>query len=1657
MRYDKQQLPLPSEIRSAMSLIDLLGAGHDLTNELQRRGPYVTASVKETKDMLCGQDKGYLNEVQLAEALLFMVLTPDHDQYQPTTFITAMQELLPKSIDWEQVVHGFDRNGLSVSQSQFLTLYNTLLPFARGDPQFDIQALWGGRWEHPATQLSFVIAFTSLSPSQLDASTIPGLRQSYDPNDCIDGPKEVAKSISEACRNTMISEEAVVAIFDLVFDPAAPAEEQDRRAANDIVAANMGFFLCTAAGMPKPWTDLQTAIITQMLRPFLLSNREHYKFVLHLLWKQDKNWVFKRLNEAFGEDPIKLPILLGHAQEHGWLSDLYTVINGFGMDFAALAHREGILNIDDWAQEKLLNLPAAFADSLCMFLGIKTQDEMRTVRGEQEAPRTVRLAMKTVFAMLEYLEELLKDRPEELIPIERQCIQAFPRLINYGEGFDSLIEASGEERNSLAESTDAEMQDLYKRMYSAELKVEEIIEILQECKISPEPERQDLFACMVHGLFDEYVCFNEYPLPPLATTAVLFGGIIKHGLISNITLRVGLDMVLEAVRDYDQQTSMYKFGLQALLHFCNRLEEWPEYSRKLIQVPGLLGTKAYTRAQEALRENADQASYSIDGHGVNGIVGGMALTNGDIDSLLSSDTRYPKFRHINSDPVSSQDLYEDPDEEVHDKVLFVLNNVSEQNINEKLKQLTDTLEDKHYQWFANYLVEQRAKLQPNYQQLYLDLLELIGSKTLWSEVLHETYASIQRVMNAEKTMNKDSGMERKHVEYLAIWLGLLTVARDMPVKHKNISFKDLLFEGYETQRLLIVVPLVCHILRQGVKSVVFKPPNPWLMDIVRLLVELYHVPEMKINQKFAIEVLCNEFGMRNEKHGEITVFYHVNGDVLQPSQEIQSRQQLLEETLSGPMISDGMDGFDDLTIGNLNRGVHNARFSPAAIAATLPDLEPLLSFPPLSASIANQGRLRQIVQQAVHRAIMEIISPVVERSVTIATIATRDLIHKDFALEPDEDRVRRASQRMARALSGSLALVTCKEPLRMSMTNYIRMAQTDLPEQAFAEGAILMCVNDNLDTACSIVEKQAEERSMPEMEINIEKEIAKRRQYRLDYPNDSYRDPSYSHWSGYIPEPFKQGPGGLNQEQLDIYFQFARQSRGPNSHVQTSSTDSGRQIPDVLQDGFPAIPNLPTPAEPPAVPHQPIQQHQQQGRVIPPLATSTRPQGQMNGYMDSGTVQDHIQELMVELSRVSKDAPEKRLNDLPRESPVLEIIAQIQHLIVSISPNHDPVTMITASAVCSALYSNTTHTLEIEALVQLLAKLCQISPTTAKEVVLLFRKEDDEKLLNVPATISLLETGLMEFSHVDTALAKAIQQRKHVAINCLSSIMSALLLTNEPLALRADFANSLGAMGQWLSQQPDLDVAKDLQSQLKAAGVPEGTNDNPDDRSLIRQHQMQYVFSEWIQLCSHPDPIDGMFVAFISQLHQRQLLNSQEDMVLFLRLCIATSVEMFEQEDINPTADINEAYFHADALARLIVLLVRTQGEGDGAVKGNKSAYMNSILSLVALVLNNHHVMRGEQFNQRVFFRILSSILCDWYDTGREGNLQDREMILVFAENFLLLEPHYFPAFTYGWLSLVSHRIFMPAVLKLADDEVSTSVSSCGISIYLYPGLRAIR
>jgi CCR4-NOT transcription complex subunit 1 len=1629
------QQEIPAEVDSALQLLWISSDCQNVIRRLYHNGPKSTSSNESAEDLLMSVGIDKITEPEISNALLYMAFTSEFYQHIAGNFIAALKsKSRGKRFNWQSVVEGFDQAGIRVTTEHLLYLYRSLLPLAREDQTLDLQRLWGDKWNHPETQLSFLKAFLFCPTDSFPFWETPQFRSAYS-LELFDGAsEEVLSRARDGLRNQYSSLAAVTAIFDLTL---VPDEVSINLADRDeiighFIHTHLAVFVVSALSIPQPWTHNQNLFLFKCFRVFIMKQNPDFAFALEGAWRRSPDWVFQQLHQLFIVDPMTTDAIFDLAQEFGWMDHLLKFLVPLSLDLACKLNREGELDIEQWVKDKGEGQPAEqVAATLKRFLQIKAEDETRVQRRDQPGPTSVTMAVKTVHALLQALEDFVSD-PEILTPIQQKCVATYPRLINYGEGFDEIIDKNGENGNGLSEEIDKQMQELLGKMYREELSFREVLELMRRYKTSQNPAEQDLFTCIVHGLFDEYNCYHEYPPEALMKTAVMFGGIINFRLISGIPLKVGLGLILDAVRSSQADEPMYKFGVEALEQLTGRLPEWAGVCNILVQIPTLRGTSVYQKAEEVLRDQGHDFDPESDLNGVNGMPDALALTNGNLDDLLAPGTSAHNFRALHVDPPATR--YIEPEEEAQETISFVLNNISPNNLESKLKDVEDTLKEEYYQWFARQLVDHRAKTQPNYHHLYLQIVDKLKNRPLMAEVLRTTYACAIKLLNAESTMT--SSPERTHLKNIGSWLGSLTIAKDKPIKHRNIYFKDLLLEAFDTQRLVVAIPFTCKVLTQGAKSTVFKPPNPWLMDIIALLMELYHFADLKLNLKFEIEVLCKELKMDPKS--------------LEPSTLVRDRPlQIEEEMATAPSLTDGLDVFEDLSLAGINRAVRNERLSPTAIMSGLPQLENRIKYPPSQ----EPELVRTIVNEAFTQAVEEIIAPVVERSITIASISTAQLIQKDFACEVDDDKIRGAARQMVKALSGSLALVTCKEPLRMSISNYIRRPRADVSDQGLSEGLTIMCVNDNLDMACAFVEQAAEERSVAEIDRFLEADLEERRRHKATRPNEPFVARHLSRWSMFIPEPYRLGAQGLNEAQLAVYESFGRQPRGGvANHMQTNSADStGRQLPDVLQEPFTTMPNLSTPAEQPAVPH--TSQVAVETRMHPPSLQTTGSQPHVNGFTDAVSPQEKIQTLFEEIQSAARSDSAETVKDLSPESSLLSNFQQIlQVLTTSARPSGEILARFVAEKICTSLYSDAESKLEIEMMALMLAKICQLSDLVSRDVFRFMTNQEETHITNVPVTVALIKAGLMELSRIDTILTKAISQNSEHALNLLSELLDQLLFTTEPVALRADFSGSLEAMNQWLAEDLNLTVASEINKKLRETGIPETIQGAMSNEATVKQDQLEYIFSEWVRVYQNSGASDRTYAAFLKDMHQKQVINNQGDSAAFFRFCIDICVATFEQEALSPTGSLSDAYLHTDALAKLIILLVKLQGEANGAVKIKKGAYLNSILSVVVLVQNHHQVMRGDRFNQRVFFRFYSSLLCEYSLNSLHATTEHKDMMLVLADIFLALQPAHFPGFVYAWMNLVAHRVFMPGLLSMPDEAGSDTYCKITQTMLQYTG-----
>ncbi|RUS35473.1 CCR4-Not complex component, Not1-domain-containing protein [Jimgerdemannia flammicorona] len=1349
---------------------------------------------------------------------------------------------------------------------------------------------------------------------------------------------------------------------------------------------------------------LHQEFITRLLTIFL-NGHSGSSLVFTRLWQLNPNLLVSGFLDLYNKDATSLSRILDVAQDLKILTAILQVKPfPFAIDLAALASRREYLNLEKWLQDNIAEHKDVFIRSCLDFLSQKIASDV-TRQDTNAIPQSVPLSVEVMAIFLRVLLEssMSPENAELLKEVHSTCLQSYPKLMNVRSGGDS--NSTGGEV-SFSEDVEEEANSYYEQIYRGDMSIEHMIDLLQRFKNSNVPREQDVFACMIHNLFDEYRFFPKYPEKELAITGVLFGSLIQYQLVSYIPLGIALRYVLDALRQ-PAGSKMFGFGVQALLQFQSRLPEWPQYCSHLLQIPQL---------QQAHPEIVRYIQSTLQGNGGQSPdpsappVADSLSPKVEVPEEAPVKETKPVFTALNVDTLlanADQVNFEIPNESVQDKILFIINNVAQANLEAKTAELRDILGETAYQWFSHYLVVKRASIEPNYHQLYLLLLEALESQQLYRHVLHETYTNIKILLNGEKTVQSSS--ERALLKNLGSWLGGMTVARNKPIKHKNIAFKELLIEGYDNNRLIVVIPFVCKVLEQCSKSKVFKPPNPWLMAILRLLVELYLYADLKLNLKFEIEVLCKSLSLELNEIEPTTILKN-----RPPKELVAETSALIPDTI--PRVGEGgyapsaraAAGSAFLQGPQENHFATSPSLPEETMTINLPNLAAYLIFNPNLTLFATQPALRRLVSIAVDKAIREIIGPVVERSVTIAGLSTRDMIIKDFAMEPDENKMRKAAHLMVQNLAGSLAMVTCKEPLRLSMVTHMRnlFLQNGFTEQTLPEQAIMIVVNENSELACSIIEKAAMEKALPEIDEALASGFNNRKKHR-ERTNQPFYDMSVFSASRYpssLPEPLRLKPNGLQMQQLRVYEDFAR------SRMQNQLTTYG--------------------AEPDRVPRatRPEVYHPSYG-----YAADVSYEGGAQAQAGAHQILEKFAQFIAELDKQISQTSAGSFNVLPQNHDIRLLVRQIP-VLASQSFNRVETAMTLAQKVVQLLYKSESN-LARETYVALLERLCETSNNVAKEVTTWLVYADDERKYNVPVTVALIRSGLISLVDQDMQLAKLIENGRPTVIDFTTKLVRTCVLEEPSCATRQEFINSLEALNRLAQRAKAPESVLMLLDDIRRGAQKSARDATRDDENAGLREQLQYLFTEWVRLYQYPSSNEKAYLSFLNQLAQQGVFKGDDISSMFFRICTETCVDHFLKNKPSPGTAPTASYQPIDAFSKLVVLLVKIQT--DPTNTNNNAAKINQlskILSIIVLVLAQQHEQRRHQFNQKPFLRLFSSLLNDFNSYEHHFQSIYFQILSALGHTFHTLQPLYFPGFTFAWLQLISHRLFMPKLL-LADHQ----------------------
>ncbi|CAN7061516.1 unnamed protein product [Brassica rapa subsp. trilocularis] len=207
------------------------------------------------------------------------------------------------------------------------------------------------------------------------------------------------------------------------------------------------------------------------------------------------------------------------------------------------------------------------------------------------------------------------------------------------------------------------------------------------------------------------------------------------------------------------------------------------------------------------------------------------------------------------------------------------------------------------------------------------------------------------------------------------------------------------------------------------------------------------------------------------------------------------------------------------------------------LSAALPNIENHVVINQKLSGFATHFPFQRVVTLAMDRAIKEIVSGIVRRSVCIACQTTKELVLKDYALGPDEARIYSAAHLMVASLAGTIVFIlSCfflmhslvYAPLRTSISRYLRHFLQDLNIKSEAlEQIVQLVTNDNLDLGCAAIEQAATEKAVQAIDADIAHQLLLRR----DGAGSSLSQNSIS----FIPESLRPKLGQLSLSQQRVY------------------------------------------------------------------------------------------------------------------------------------------------------------------------------------------------------------------------------------------------------------------------------------------------------------------------------------------------------------------------------------------------------------------------------------------------------------------------------------------------------------------------------------------
>lgn len=1121
--------------------------------------------------------------------------------------------------------------------------------------------------------------------------------------------------------------------------------------------------------------------------------------------------------------------------------------------------------------------------------------------------------------------------------------------------------------------TEKKANQLLENVYFSYITIEEFTEQMIQLKNSTSNRDQEILSCIIINIIDEFRFYQNFPEKELFITSDIFGMLIKHRIIEGKALIIFLKAISDSL---EKDGRMFKFGYKALMHFINdmTLNISADFYKLLFANEKLRETyyKVLYELQNQLKKT-DKLQYVPDEH--------LVIINKKMEAFL-----LPKIKEeqklkkslkekltYESTKFTEKNLMEyltnlfiekdkkiDLDDKSKERCIFWLNSLEDtKKLDEKLVEFEALIDTPlKMKWFSLYIVYKRVPSEPAVQNVYRKLIYRSRVDKLYKQVYKITMKMINQVIDFVISKENLLPEERNISRFCGKWVGFITLVCNRPILLKDLNIKARIIESIDKRSVTNIIPVVCSLLSMIEKSTLFNFKIPFINALFDLLREVLSIPWISHTTKIFIEVLFNEMKMTDDK---IYSFNYLQNRTNSEVGTAGGKNQFLINVLPNRVKID-LTGISELELKN-NLHVD----------------------------------LKQIVAMAIDLSIKDIIKPVLDRSVKNTLETTRELALKDFCTEADEKKLLIGAEAMITNLTWNLALVTCREPLRVQITDHLENLlgiQTDLDEST-KKMLRERLSNQNLELACSIVKKIVIDNALEEINKDklIQEEVDMRKQAKVS--GKKFVHENFIWLSKELPSDLKPVENSGLLESIEIYNRIPTQTN--NTFLDNTE------------------------------PNQSMWSYQ------PKEIVETKP-------AEDSKITELIANLENEIENPNNEEKLRAIHSIYSSlSKILQTTKNIESQIFEF-----------AKGVLDKLFFGQHSIEKIKYYTDILIIYSNCNTKLPQYITRHLFSLEDQKCFKAYLLSVFLRRNLIHLKDFDTFMADSLRNKNLYALNCIIQVLKNLVIEEKIFSIHSfpKILLEITTLGK-----TDVIKSVSLESSIFIKNLVDYmenenqinslkfrlTNLEPEYNKLFQdvheyfksKHDSIYqlvekALREWVIAAKFGNPIEAF-----KEFDEKILKGDEKDLIVFFCYMFEIVVNESMKALINPVQKLdNLDYAYLDGVTSFISKLLIFFNE--------KSIYIfeKTLTSLIIVLTKKHFYDTHTKFNQRPFFKILHNILYNLNQHEFEFNDRIESFSVVFVQTLHILQPIKYPGFAFAWLQLISSKYLMNTLLREKDIDI---------------------